>query len=72
MASISRKSSNKVPIIIFQMLLPGRRTHKNRAFFYGFKGVFMGLIMGSQIIEGSDHGSNISVHIDNWINNVSD
>jgi hypothetical protein len=47
MASISRKSSNKVPIIIFQMLLAGRRTHDNRAFFYGFKGVFMGLIMGS-------------------------
>jgi hypothetical protein len=42
MASISGKLSNKVPIIIFQMLLAGRRTHNNRAFlwvqggFYGF------------------------------------
>jgi hypothetical protein len=59
MASISRKSSYKVPIIIFQMLLAGRRTHNNRALFYGFKGVVMGLIMGSQKIMGSDYGSNI-------------
>jgi hypothetical protein len=42
MASISRKSSNKVPITIFQMLLAGRQTHKNKVFlwvrggFYGF------------------------------------
>jgi hypothetical protein len=33
MASISRKSSNKVPIVIFQMLLAGRRTLNNRASF---------------------------------------
>jgi hypothetical protein len=32
-------------------------------FFYGFKGVIMGLIMGSQNIMGSDYGSNISVYI---------
>jgi hypothetical protein len=44
MASISRKSSNKVSITIFQMLLVGRRTHKSKAFFlqvqrgfYGFR-----------------------------------
>ncbi len=52
-ASISRKSSNKVHMIIFQMLLAGRQTHNDRAFF-------MGLIMGSQNIMGSDYGSNIS------------
>ncbi len=28
--------------------------------FYGFEGVFVGLIMGSQNIMGSDYGSNIS------------
>jgi hypothetical protein len=60
MASISKKSSNKVPIIIFQMLLAGRQTHNNIELFYGFEGVFMGLIMGSQNIMGSDYGSNIS------------
>jgi hypothetical protein len=38
MASISRKSSNKVPIIIFQMLLAWRRTHNNRSFFMGSRG----------------------------------
>ncbi len=38
-ASISRKSSNKVPIMIFQMLLAGRRTHNNRAFFMGLRGL---------------------------------
>jgi hypothetical protein len=40
MASISRKSSNKVPITIFQMLLAGRQTDKNKALFmdsYGFR-----------------------------------
>ncbi len=50
MASISGKLSNKVPIIIFQMLLAGRQTHNSRAFFYTFGWVFMGLIMGSQNI----------------------
>jgi hypothetical protein len=29
-------------------------------FFYGFEGVIMGSIMGSQNIMGSDFGSNIS------------
>jgi hypothetical protein len=29
-------------------------------FFYGFEGVIMGSIMGSQNIMGSDYGSNIS------------
>jgi hypothetical protein len=42
MASISRKSSNKVPITIIQMLLAGKQTHKNKAIFYGFERVFMG------------------------------
>jgi hypothetical protein len=37
MASISKKSSNKVPMIIFQMLPAGRRTHNN------IELVFMGL-----------------------------
>jgi hypothetical protein len=31
----------------FQMLHYGRRTHNNRAVFYGFDGVIMGSIMGS-------------------------
>jgi hypothetical protein len=52
MASISRKSSNKVPITIFQMLLAGRRTHKNKAFFYGFKRVFMGSDYGKSKCYG--------------------
>jgi hypothetical protein len=38
MASISRKSSNKVRIMIFQMLLAGRQTHNNRAFLMGWRG----------------------------------
>ncbi len=38
MASISRKASNKVPRTILQMLLAGRRTHKNEAFFMGLRG----------------------------------
>jgi hypothetical protein len=63
MASISRKSSKKRFHYNFQMSLAGRPTHNNRAFFYGFEGVFMGLIMGSQNIMGSDYGSNISVQV---------
>jgi hypothetical protein len=58
-----KKSSNKVPIIIFQMLLAnGRRTHNinNIELFYAFVGVFMGWIMGSQNIMGSDCESNSS------------
>ncbi len=42
------------------MLLAGRRTHNYIELFYGFQGVFMGLITGSQNIMGSDYGSNIS------------
>jgi hypothetical protein len=34
MASISRKSSNKVPIILFRMLLAGRQTHNNIDHFF--------------------------------------
>ncbi len=42
------------------MLLAGRQTHNNIELFYGFKGIFRGLIMGSQNIIGSDYGSNNS------------
>ncbi len=42
------------------MLLAGRQTHNNKACFNGFEGIFMGLIMGSQNVMGSDYGSNIS------------
>jgi hypothetical protein len=34
MASISRKSSNKVPITIFQMFLAGRQTYQNKPFLW--------------------------------------
>ncbi len=51
MASISRKSSNKVPIIIFQMLLAGRRTHNNRAFLLVWGG-FYGLDNGKSKYYG--------------------
>jgi hypothetical protein len=42
------------------MLHYGRRTQNNRAVFYGFEGVILGSIMGSQNIMGSDYESNIS------------
>jgi hypothetical protein len=61
MASISKKSSNKVPMIIFLMLLAGSQTHNNTAFLW-VRVVFMGSIMGSQNIMGSDYGSNISAN----------
>jgi hypothetical protein len=60
MASISRKSSNKVSVTIFPMLLAGRQTHENKASFYGFKGVLWVWIIRSQNFIGSDYGSNIS------------
>ncbi len=67
MASISGKLSNKVPIIIFQVLLAGRRTHNNRAFYFmGLRGFLWVLIMGSQNIMGLDYGSNISVFM-SWM-----
>jgi hypothetical protein len=42
-----RKSSNKVPITIFQMLLAGKQTHKNKAFFMGSTvlGGFYGFVL---------------------------
>ncbi len=41
------------------MLLAGRQTHNNIELYYGFEGFFfMGSIMGSQNIMGSDYGSN--------------
>jgi hypothetical protein len=62
-ASISRKSFNKVSIIIFQMLLAaGRRSHNDnnnslwvRGGFYGFdygKSKYYGFGLGSNISEG--------------------
>jgi hypothetical protein len=61
MASIQKKSSSKVPIIIFRCYITGDEPIIIEQFFYGFKGVIMGLIMGSQNIMSSDYGSNISV-----------
>jgi hypothetical protein len=61
MASISRKSSKKVPITIFQTLLAGRHIHKNRAFFMGLRGFLWVWIIGSQNVMGLFYGSNISV-----------
>jgi hypothetical protein len=64
-ASISRKSSYKVPIIIFRCYTMGDEPIViEQLFSYGFEGVFMGLIMGSQNIMGSDYGSNISDSLD--------
>ncbi len=63
MTSISRKSSNKVPILIFQSYLLGDEPIIIEHFFYGFEGVFMGSIMGSQNIMGSDYGSNLSANL---------
>ncbi len=60
MASISRKSSYKVPIIIFRCYIMGDEPIILEQFFYGFEGVIMGSIMGSQNIMGLDYGSNIS------------
>jgi hypothetical protein len=57
MASISRKSSNKVPIIIFRCYIMGDDPIIIQQFFYGFEGVIMGSIMGSQNIMGSIMGS---------------
>ncbi len=54
MAWISRKSSNKVPITIFQILLAGRQTHKNRHFYsilYGFEGDFIFLCMNASFFS---------------------
>ncbi len=59
-ASIWRKSSYKVPRIIFRCYLLGDEPIILELFFYGSEGVIMGSIMGSQNITGSDYGSNIS------------
>ncbi len=60
MASIARKSSYEVPIKIFRCYLLREKPIIIELFFYGFEGVIMGSIMGSQNIMGSDYGSNIS------------
>jgi hypothetical protein len=60
MASISRKSSNKVPIIIFRCYIMGDKPIIIEQFFMGSRGLYMGSIMGSQNIMGLDYGSNIS------------
>ncbi len=62
MASISRKSSYKVPIIIFSCYIMWDEPIIIEQFFYGFDGVITGSIMGSQKIMGSDYESNISVN----------
>ncbi len=62
MASISRKSSYRIPIIIFRCYLLGDTPIIIELFFYEFEGVNMGSIMGSQNIMGSDYESNISAH----------
>jgi hypothetical protein len=59
MASISRKSSTKVPITTFKILLAGRRTHKNKAFFMGLRGFLWVWIMGSRNVMDSDYRSNM-------------
>jgi hypothetical protein len=46
MASFSKKWSNKVPIIIFQMLLAGRRTHNYIELFLWVRGGFYGFNYG--------------------------
>jgi hypothetical protein len=53
MASISRKSSYKVPMIIFRCYIMGDEPIIIEQFSYGFEGVIMGSIMGSQNIMGS-------------------
>jgi hypothetical protein len=60
MASISGKSSYKDPIIISRCYIMGDEPIIIELLFYGFEGVIMGSIMGSQNIMGSDYGSNIS------------
>jgi hypothetical protein len=60
MASISKESSTKVPIIIFRCYIMRDEPIIIEQFFYGLEGVIMGSIMGSQNIMGSDYGSNIS------------
>ncbi len=60
MASISRKSSYKVPLIICRCYIMGDEPIIIEQFFYGFEGAIMGLIMESHNIMGSDYGSNIS------------
>jgi hypothetical protein len=42
MASISKESSNKVPIIIFICYIMGDKPIIIEQFFYGFEGVIMG------------------------------
>jgi hypothetical protein len=58
--NLKKKSSNKVPIIIFRCYIMGDEPIIVEQFFYGFEGVIMGLIMGSKNIMGLHYGSNIS------------
>jgi hypothetical protein len=60
-ASISRKSSYKVPIIISRCYVMGDEPIMIEPLFYGFEGVIMDSIMGCQNIMGSDYGINFSV-----------
>ncbi len=47
--------------MIFRCYIMGDEPIVIEQFFYGFEGVIMSSIMGSQNIMGSDYGSNISV-----------
>ncbi len=51
-----KKSSYKVPIIIFRCYIMGDKPIIIEPFFYEFEGVIMGSIMGSQNIMGLDYG----------------
>jgi hypothetical protein len=52
LASIARKSSNKVPITIFQRLLAGDEPIKMKHFLMGLKGVFVGSDYGKSKCYG--------------------
>jgi hypothetical protein len=60
----------KVPIIIFRYYLLGDEPIIIELFFYGFEGVIMGLIMGSQNIMGSDYGSSVSDNVEKLYNYI--
>jgi hypothetical protein len=49
---IQKSSHNFLTITIFQMLLAGRRTHTNKAFFMGSRGFFMGSDYGKSKCYG--------------------
>ncbi len=70
MASISRKSSNKVPILIFQMLLAGWLTHDNRAFFMGLKGFLWVWLWEVKILWVRIMGVTLVINVDSTSRNA--